>query len=383
MAVINKIKKGLAWTLGRFLPIQNNKIVVCSFYGRGASDNPKAIVDELVTRQEKLDIVWLAKDPAKAGVPNGVRTVQYDTPEAIRELSTARVWVDNCRKGARYKKTGQYYIQTWHGFALKRIERDVADKLDTAENTAYAQYAQRDSQQIDVIISNSTFMTEIYKKSFWYDGVVEQFGSPRNDILVNPPENAKKQVCTALHLPENCNLVMYAPTFRADGSLDAYNLDYHRVCKACEKRFGGKWVMLVRLHPNVMQKSKNLKFDNRITFDATAFDDMQLLLSACDAVITDYSSLMFDFALTRRPCFQYASDIDAYKNDRNFYFPIDETPFPLAATNEEMQQCIESFDNTAYQHNWDVFYKRMGFCEDGRASMRCADWIVEKIKANR
>ena len=380
MSAIKKIQKGLAWLLYRALPVQKNKVVFTSFYGRGASDNPKAIVDELAKCPEKLDIVWLAKDPDHAGVPEGVRVVPYDTPAAIREMSTAKVWVDNCRKGARNKKKGQYYMQTWHGFALKRIERDVADKLNTPENAAYAEYAKRDSAQIDAIISNSTFMTKIYQESFWYDGPVLEYGSPRNDILVHPSADAKKTIAKALHLSEDCRYIMYAPTFRADHSLDAYQLDYHRTCHACEQRFGGKWIMLVRLHPGIMQLAKDLTFDNEVTFDATAFDDMQLLLSACDAVITDYSSLMFDFALTRRPCFQFATDIDAYKTDRNFYFPIDETPFPLAKTNAEMVQHILDFDDAEYQKDWDAFYEKMGFCEDGQATQRCVQWILDKIK---
>lgn len=380
MSAIKKMQKGLSWILYRALPVQNNKVVFSSFYGRGASDNPKAIVDALANCSEKLDIVWLAKDPAHAGVPEGVRVVRYDTPAAIRELSTAKVWVDNCRKGARYKKKGQYYMQTWHGFALKRIERDVADKLNTPENAVYAAYAKRDSAQIDAIISNSTFMTKIYQQSFWYDGPVLAYGSPRNDILVHPPVQAKKQVARTLQLPEDCRYILYAPTFRADHSLQAYDLDYRAVCDACEQRFGGKWIALVRLHPNIMQLAKELTFDRKTTFDATAFDDMQLLLSACDAVITDYSSLMFDFALTRRPCFQFATDIDAYKTDRNFYFPIDETPFPLAKSNAEMVQYIRNFDDSAYQKDWDAFYKKMGFCEDGQAAQRCVQWILNKIK---
>ncbi|MDD6610927.1 MAG: CDP-glycerol glycerophosphotransferase family protein [Clostridiales bacterium] len=380
MSAVKKIQKGLAWLLYRALPVQKNKVVFTSFYGRGASDNPKAIVDELAKRSEQLDIVWLAKDTAHAGVPEGVRVVPYDTPAAIREMSTAKVWVDNCRKGARNKKKGQYYMQTWHGFALKRIERDVADKLNTPENAAYAEYAKRDSAQIDAIISNSTFMTKIYQESFWYHGPVLEYGSPRNDLLVHPSADARKTIAKALHLPEDCRYIMYAPTFRADHSLDAYNLDYHAACHACEQRFGGKWIMLVRLHPGVMQLAKDLKFDNQVTFDATAFDDMQLLLSACDAVITDYSSLMFDFALTRRPCFQFATDIDAYKTDRNFYFPIDETPFPLAKSNAEMVQHILDFDDAAYQKDWDAFYEKMGFCEDGQATQRCVQWILDKVK---
>ncbi len=378
----NKFQKGLAWALCSVLPVKRNKIVFTSYYGRGYSDNPKAIADELLKRNEDLDLVWLANDPDRAGTPEGIRVVKYGTAAAIRELCTARVWVDNCRKGARRKKPGQYYMQTWHGFALKRIERDVADKLNTSDNDSYETYARRDSAQIDAIISDSTFMTEIYQKSFWYDGSVEQYGAPRNDILVHPPKDAKQKVCRALQLPTGCKLVMYAPTFRADGSLDAYSLDYAAVCAACEKRFGGKWIALVRLHPHVMQRAKDLQFDNETTFDATAFDDMQLLLSACDAVITDYSSLMFDFALTRRPCFQFATDIDAYKNDRNFYFPIDDTPFPLAKSNEEMIQHITAFDEAAYRHDCAAFFDAMGFCIDGKACARCADWILQRVRGN-
>lgn len=380
MSMGKKLQKGLAWTLGSVLPVRRNKIVFTSYYGRGYSDNPKAVADELLRRGEDLDLVWLAKDPHSAGVPDGVRAVQYDTMAAIRELSTACVWVDNCRKGARRKKAGQYYMQTWHGFALKRIERDVADKLNTPENRSYATYAQRDARQTDVIVSDSAFMTNIYQNSFWYDGPVELYGAPRNDILVHPPKDAQARVRRALHLPEGCRLLLYAPTFRADGSLDAYSLDYRAACDACGQRFGGQWIALVRLHPHVMARAKDLKFDNRTTFDATAFDDMQLLLAACDAVITDYSSLMFDFALTRRPCFQFATDIDAYKNDRNFYFPIDETPFPLAKSNAELARCIASFDEAAYQRDVAAFFERMGICVDGKASARCADWILARVR---
>ena len=376
MPIMEKVKRGAAWMIGTKLPIRKNKIVVSSSYGRGYSDHPKAVVEELLKRDAKLDIVWLVRNPERAALPAGVRAVLYDSTQAIRELATARIWLDNCRKGAHCKRKGQYYMQLWHGFALKRIERDVIDQLEDS----YVEMAKHDSAQCDAIISNSAFMTKIYRDSFWYHGAILEYGSPRNDILVNPPADAKKRIADALQLPGDCNYVMYAPTFRADHSLEAYNLDYHAVCRACAQRFGGNWIMLVRLHPNVMQLAKDLTFDNEVTFDATAFDDMQLLLSACDAVITDYSSLMFDFALTRRPCFQFATDIDAYKTDRNFYFPIDETPFPLAKSNAEMVQHILDFDDAAYQKDWDAFYQKMGFCEDGQATQRCVQWILDKVK---
>lgn len=115
----------------------------------------------------------------------------------IRELCTAKVWLDNNRKGARFKKPGQWYLQTWHGFALKRIERDVEQTLPAG----YAAYAARDSAQTDLIVSNSALMTKIYRESFWYEGEVAEFGSPRNDILFAPAGDVKQKVCAALGIP--------------------------------------------------------------------------------------------------------------------------------------------------------------------------------------
>lgn len=376
----DRLKTAGEWFRGRGLPIDENKIVVTSFYGRGYGDNPKAIASELLKRNAGVKIVWLVSgEKARESLPEGVTACDYDSPEKIRELSTAKVWIDNSRKGARFKKPGQIYLQTWHGFALKRIEKDAADKLPAE----YAEYARRDSAQCDLIVSNSAFMTKIYKESFWYDGEVEEFGSPRNDALFADNSDAVKKVQAALGIPENKKILLYAPTFRATGSLDAYGLDYASAADALAKRFGGEWVVLVRLHPHVTELAKDLKFDREFTFDATAYDDMQELLAASDAVITDYSSLMFDFALTRRPCFQFATDIEAYRGDRNFYFPLDELPFPLAVNNGELRARIESFDEKAYLEKWDAFCKKVGMKEDGHASERCADWIIGKIKEAR
>jgi CDP-glycerol glycerophosphotransferase len=372
-----RLKTAGEWIRGRSLPIEKNKIVVTSFYGRGYGDNPKGIVNELLKRKADVKIVWLVSGAeARESLPDGVAACDYDSPEKIRELSTAKIWIDNSRKGARFKKAGQFYLQTWHGFALKRIEKDVADKLPPE----YAEYARRDSEQCDLIVSNSAFMTKIYRESFWYGGEVEEFGSPRNDALFGDASAAVKKVRAALPIPEGKKLLLYAPTFRADCSLDAYSLDYAGTAKALAERFGGDWAVLIRLHPHVVELAKDLKFDNELTFDATAYDDMQELLAAADAVITDYSSLMFDFALTRRPCFQFATDIEAYRGDRNFYFPLDELPFPLAVDNAGLCEKIREFDDGAYLEKWDAFCEKVGMKEDGRASERCADWILGKMK---
>ena len=377
MSFADRAVSALRWNAGRMLPIQQNKIVITSFYGRGYGDNFKPIVEELLKRGENLDIIWLTADDAAAkSLPSGVRPVPYTAKNRIHELCTAKIWLDNCRKGARVKKPGQWYLQTWHGFALKRIERDAIESLPAD----YAEYASRDSAQTDLIVSNSALMTKIYKESFWYSGEVAEFGSPRNDVLFAPAENLREKVRQELRLPQDCRMALYAPTFRADGSLDAYCVDYARLQKALVQRFGGNWVVLIRLHPNVMAKAKNLKFDGVTTFDATRYNDMQELLAAADAVISDYSSLMFDYGLTKRPCFQFAVDIEAYRKDRNFYFPLSKMPFPLAENNDALEQAVLQWDQTAAEQAWAHFCEEFGIREDGKAAARCADWILEKMK---
>lgn len=374
---LNKIGRGAAWTIGRMLPIEQNKIVISSYYGRGFGDNLRPIAEELLRRDKDLKIVWLtAGENAAASLPEGITAVEYNSLDRIKELSTAKVWLDNCRKGARQKREGQIYVQTWHGFALKRIEKDVCDTL----GDGYEEYAMRDSAQTDLIVSDSRFMTEVYRRTFWYDGEIQEFGSPRNDALINGDEETYKLVRSRFELSEDCRIVLYAPTFRADKSMEPYSIDYARLRKSCEARFGGRFAVLIRLHPNIMKQAEELTFDNDTTFDASAYQDMQELLSAADVVITDYSSLMFDFMLTRRPCFQYASDIEAYRNDRNFNFSLDKLPFPLAENNDELESKILGFDDAEYQNRLKKFNEEFGIIADGQAASRCVDWILDKMK---
>lgn len=376
-AIFQKLLVGITWVLCRLLPVNPRKIVVTSYYGLGFGDNPKPIVQELLRRGADVQIVWLTAGKAAAdSLPAGVVACEYHSLRKIYELSTAKVWIDNCRKGARMKRRSQIYMQTWHGFALKRIERDVADKLPPE----YEPYAIRDSAQIDLIVSDSRFMTDVYRRAFWYDGEILEFGAPRNDLLCRNADRPLDKVRSALGVPADCRIVLYAPTFRVDESMDAYCVDYSRLRRSCEVRFGGRFAVLIRLHPHVMQRASELRFDQETTFNASPYPDMQELLAAADVVVSDYSSLMFDFSLTGRPCFQFAVDIDAYRNDRNFYLPLDALPFPLATDNDALEAQIAAFDEAQYRSKLNAFFAEVGLSTDGHAAQRCADWITAQMK---
>ena len=363
--------------LFRLAPIDRKKVVFCSYYGKGYSDSPKAIAEALLASGEDLKLVWLLRDPKDAAhLPEGISPASYRGIRRVWELSTAAAWVDNCRKGERCKRKGQYYLQTWHGFALKRIEQDAADALEPL----YVRSCIQDSAQCDLMVSGSGFMTRLYQRAFWYQGSVAEYGTPRNDVFFSPQPQLSEKVRRAFGLPEDRKLVLYAPTFRADHSCSAYQLDVPALLEACRDRFGGQWSGLIRLHPNVAERSAGLfAYDGGAILDATAYPDMQELLCAADILVTDYSSCMFDFALSGKPCFQFATDIEAYRLDRNFYFPLDTLPFPLAGSNQALCRAVRSFDAQQYAGNWDAFAQEHHVCEDGHAARRCADWILARL----
>lgn len=366
------------WAAMKMTPIKRNRIVFCSYYGRGYSDNPKSICEVLRKSGKDLDLVWLCKDEAaEKSLPEGVRAVPYRGVKRLKALASAGVWVDNCRKYESIKRKKQFYLQTWHGFALKRIEKDVEDKLEPE----YVEGCKKDSAQCDAIITGNEHMARLFRNSFWYDGPILKTGTPRNDIFYQDHNALHAKVCKAYGLPEDRKLALYAPTFRGDKSTDAYRIDAEMVRRKCEENFKGEWSVLIRLHPNVAEQSEQLfSYDGDRLINATSYPDMQELLCAAGLLITDYSSSMFDYALTGKPIVQFATDIEAYAKDRNFYFPIDQLPFRLARSNAELETILSDLQPLWTSPEWAEFARENEFCEDGSASIRCAALILKQLK---
>lgn len=368
-----KIVQAFFW----FFPINRRKILISSYCGKGYGDNLKYIVEELLSRDiPSLKIIWLVKTKEEAkSLPNKVTPCKKGSLKEFYHTATAGIWIDNCRKIFTYKKKKQFYMQTWHGFALKRIEKDVENHLDLC----YVELARKDSKAINVIISCSTFMENIYKNCFWYDGEVLTFGAPRNDIIIHQNKSVIRKVKEAFSLEEDTKIILYAPTFRRYHSLEPYSVDYERLIQSCEERFGGNFIVLVRLHPNIMYLAKDIGYNEKI-INASAYPDMQELLVATDVLISDYSSLMFDYALSKKPVFLFATDIEEYKDDRNFYFEIDKLPFILSQNNDELKNAILNFDEEHYTQSLTKFYETVGMDMSGLASRRCVDLLIEKMK---
>ena len=178
-------------------------------------------------------------------------------------------------------------------------------------------------------------------------------------------------------LPEEVNLVLYVPTWREDRKLHVYHLDFEGCLDAFEKRFGGKWIMLVRLHPNVNAADFDIQYTDRV-LNASPYDNVQELLAAGDAVITDYSSCGFDYIQINRLSFFYAEDYEEMKRDKGYYLELDELPVPKAFSNGEMIRNILEYSPEFWEEKREIFMEMMDYYDDGHASEAVVDYIVER-----
>ena len=371
-----RIIRYLTWCVCKIVPINKKKIVFSSYYGKGYSDNLKYIAEQI--RNKGFELVWIVKGEEEAKtLPPGIRPCKTATLDWVYQLSTAAMWIDNCRKIFKYKKKKQFYIQTYHGGGGgKKCERDVENKL----GKEYVEMSIKDAKNTDLMISSDRFMTEMYHRAFWYNGPVAEFGYPRYDILLKKDKTAeKKKVDHFFHIDHRCHYILYAPTFRRNLSFQPYSLDFKRVIDSCERRFQRKYVLLVHLHPNVAARFSEICYDSQV-INATVYPDMQELMAVSDILIGDYSSVNLEFSLMEKPVFRFATDIQAYKDDRDMYYDMTEYPFPLAENNDELIQNIEKYDAQEYSAVLKKFHKKVGVVLNPHSSEMCAKLIEDYFK---
>lgn len=368
----------LLFLLMRVFPIKQNKVVGSNMKGKRYGDNPKYVFDSIMKKDPSVDLVWLLNDTNNEDVPSNVRIAKNSILSQVYELATAKVWIDsNAKQHGFLKRKGQTYIQTWHGsYGLKKVGKDLPNpsRIDL-DNVFY------NFNRVDLTVSNSKRTSEIFRTAFDYQGELIECGSPRNDIFFAEADNYIDKVKKFFNV-EGKRIVLYAPTFRNDFRLSDYNIDFDRLKESLAKKFGGEWVVLIRLHPyNLAQAKDFIKYSDTV-LNATDYDIMQELLVASDILITDYSSCMFDFVTTGKTCFLYADDIDKYKKERDCYFELEDLPFPLARNNDELNSIIELYDQEKYSVDLKALFKQVGLSESGCASDQVADFIISKVKGN-
>jgi CDP-glycerol glycerophosphotransferase len=356
---------------------KNVKIVYYSFGGR-YSDNPRALHQRALSRATvDTEHVWLAHARHAGSFPAGTSTVPVRTPHAAAALESADVVVADNHLPAWDKRPGTIYLQAWHGTPLKRIHRDALSHFSSEDLLARLD---DDVTRWDVLVGPSEAGAVALRAAFRFTGRVPVTGYPRNDALLAADATERRaRVRAALGIENDRVAVLYAPTWRdddrADGALGfRLPLDPDRFAE----RLGEDQVLLLRLHHLVPDAQRGRDVPGVV--DVSDHPDINDLYLAADVLVTDYSSAMFDFALTGKPIVLFAYDLVHYRDVlRGFYFDLPEiTPGPVLTTAEEVLEALADLDGvrTQFDDRYEKFRARFCHAEDGRAADRVLDLVL-------
>lgn len=356
-----------------FIKVQKNRIFCDAFIGSGYNGNSKYIAEKLHSLRPEYEIIFAydKEKCKKSDFPAFIKTVSLYSFKHLVALGSSKFWIIDYRPLVHiHKRKNQFYIQTWHAsVGTKKSEKDSEAEL----SKQYVKNAIKDSSQIDLITCGSEQMFNFHKNAFWYSGEIMKSGCPRSDILFDKEKSA--QLKNKLGF-EDKKICIYAPTFRNSHSLESYRLDFEKLKNALKEKFSGEWKIILRLHPNMADVDvKNLP---PFVKNFSRYADVMELLCASDVLITDYSSIIYDFMLTGRAGFIYATDFADYEKERGFLIDLKDTPFSIAQNNDELEKNILNFDYEDYSRKVSDFKKKIGSYEDGSASERVVNWILEK-----
>ncbi|MGW0791831.1 bifunctional glycosyltransferase/CDP-glycerol:glycerophosphate glycerophosphotransferase [Streptomyces sp. NPDC002911] len=357
-------------------------VLYSSFDGRQYSDSPRAVYEELAGRGTGVEHLWVVRDQ-QAAVPAGVRAVALHSTEWYEALARSRWIVTNTQLPEWFERAeGQFVVQTWHGTPLKRIGRDLA-------GTAFADAAYMDSMprraaQWSVLVSPNRFSTSILRRAFGHTGEVLECGYPRNDLLHAPDRaDLADAVRQSLAVPDGKRVVLYAPTWREDlpKRSGLYGLDLQLDLEQARKALGDDHVLLVRRHYLVGGSIPESDFLR----DVSCHPDVAELMLISDVLVTDYSSLMFDFAQTGRPMLFHTYDLEHYRDTlRGFCFDFENrAPGPLIADSAAVVEALRDPEAATAGHRAAYAAFRESFCDldDGTAAARVVDRMLKGAQA--
>lgn len=356
-------------------------IVYDSFNGR-YSDSSRALHAWLAPRVT-ADHVWLADPAHRSAFPAGVRTVPFGSPESVAALEAADVVLGNTHIEIDWqKRPGSTYLQLWHGTPLKTVHRDVRwappGRLD---------WLQEDVMRWDHLLSPSPASTPRLRSAFRWGGSVLELGYPRNDVLQQPRlDEVRARTRDRLGLAADETVVLYAPTFRdrlfADRTAPLeLALDLSRLVAD----LGPGVRVLTRVHYFMTDRLRPLDVPG--VLDVSWHPDMAELYAAADVLVTDYSSSMFDFAVTGKPLIFYTYDLETYRDvDRGFYFELEPVaPGPVVRTQEALTAALNDLPGVrrAYAGHYEAFRNTYCALDDGHATERVGQFVEGRLLAQR
>lgn len=354
-------------------PIKNNRIFFSAYSGRQYSCNPKYISDWIEQNyKDEFEIIWAFNEPdAFSYLKNrNIKCVKFKSIKYLYYLLTSKIVIDNVESWSILpKRTGQYVINTWHGGgAYKGVGLKRKDTSETLDKNML-----RKNERISIYLSSSKVFSQMtLRESFQYNGKIMECGMPRNDLLIKNDENKKNIIKEKLGINKKTGIVIYAPTFRHDLKYK-YMLNYEKTLNALKNRFGKEWIMLIRTHYYLQSE----KIESSRVKNVSDYPDMQELLLISDVLITDYSSSIWDFSLMKKPCFLFMPDYNEYIDEREFYTPIQDWPYPASFSMEDLEDKIIKYDHEIAKKRILNHHIKLGICESGMASEIVGKEIVK------
>lgn len=354
--------------------IHNNKILIECHTGESYCCNPKYIVEGLHKTGVDIDVVWSVQNGPREGFPEYVRQVEKYSKEYFYEFYTSRLLISNAGIQFNARRKEQYHMETWHGTGpLKKCGYDA--NIEIADSL----YLEAMEKSPDVYLAGSEFNVGFYNTAYHYNGEVMRTGFPRNDIFFKENKEAALKIYRTYNIDLNKKIVLYAPTFRGNKSaksFDCYDIDIDKVIESLKERFGGDYILLGRYHHFLHNhfESKSWKGD---VINVSDYPDSQELLVAADILITDYSSIMWDFSLQRKPVFLYHNDESEYSDERGFYCPPRELPYPTGYDNDDLCNKILNFNQKEYLERLNAFFEKYGAFDRGDATDKVVSHIMK------
>ena len=360
-----------------------------TFSGRGYSDSPKAMYEYMMQAPEYKDFrfVWSFKEPEKYAFLANDRTrlVKFRTREDNVALRTAKYWITNYRMlNHQYPRKDQVYVQCWHGTPLKRLGYDLesSDNVMNSGQEIRSKY-RTDAKKFSYIISPSPFCTEKFAsawnliKTKQTHKIIEE-GYPRNDRLINTTPEERTELRKQLGV-DGRKVILYAPTWRDNQHTSGEGYTYKTEVDFDKLRaeLGDEYVILFRAHYLV---ANSFDFDKYKGFveDVSSYSDINELYIAADILVTDYSSVFFDYANLRKPVIFYMYDLEQYANElRGFYFSLDELPGPIVKDEDALIQAVRACDSWEPDAKYEEFCAKFNPKDDGHASERVLKRIIK------
>ena len=361
------------------------------FGGRNYSCSPKYIYEKMITMPEFKDykFVWSFKDISAHDVKktDNLVIVKHASKEYYKYCASSKYWIVNSIMGEHIKKKkDQIYVQCWHGTPLKRLRDDIVatgSVLNTVKEIRKRN--DRDASRFDYFLSPSKFATEKFTSAFnlknlGKENIIIEEGYPRNEFLFTYTEDDVKRIKEKFNIPDNKKVIFYLPTFRdnqhTSGVGYTYNLgiDFGRL----REKFADKYVILFSAHYFVSNSIDLSQYEGFVINVNGKMDDINELYVVSDIIMTDYSSVFFDFANLKRPMLFYMYDLDDYQNNlRNFYLSLDELPGPIAKTQDELEANLENIEELSkkYEEKYKKFNQKFNYLDDKDATIR----VINKI----